>query len=546
MIPVTVPPWARLSVLFFVAIIGAQPAASRAADAPQMERGRGLYLQHCFYCHQADGQGSPGTFPALAKSDFLMADRVRAIRILCEGIGGEIVVNGEKYNGRMPVPVLDDAQAADVLTFVLNSWGNSAPAANAAEIKAVRAKSRFPTYEALLKAADFAPLPKPPKGWALREVARLPASPTRLASDGTGKVLYALALNGDVFRVDVATGNVRPLFRAKNYLDAKLGEAQALGMTMDKKRRLYIVVNQQNEAERPVQCEVTIFRTTDEIGGDPFAPQSWLQTKYPFGHGPFNHGVNHIEVGPDGKLYVSSGARTDGNEKSSDPRFSSEGETPLTACLWRIDPDAAQPKIEIHARGLRNTYDFCWDDKGRIIGTENGPNADAPEELNVIEPGGHYGFPFQFADWKNKPYPHTPATPVNLKITLPVLNLGPAAGGSPQQAMSTFDPHSSPSGVVWLDNQFPVGWRGTVLVARYGNMATLEKDAGFDLLQARLEMKGGRWQSSFTTVLAPLARPIDLHLGPGKVFIAEYTRTTDQKSGLPMLSGRILEMSVQK
>ena len=533
---------ARLLVL----LVTAQSAALLAADAPLLERGRALYLQHCFYCHQADGQGSPGTFPALAKSDFLLADRARAIRILCEGIGGEIVVNGEKYNGRMPVPVLDDAQAADVLTFVLNSWGNTAPDVSAEEVKVVRAKTRFPTYEALLKAADFAPLPKPPKGWALREVARLPASPTRLASDGKGKVLYALALNGDVFRVDVATGNTRPLFRAKNYLDTKLGEAQALGMTMDSQRRLYIVVNQQNETARPVQCEVTIFRTTDEVGGDPFAPKSWLQTKYPFGHGPFNHGVNHIDFGPDGKLYVSSGARTDGNEKSSDPRFSSEGETPLTACMWRIDPKAATPKIEIHARGLRNTYDFCWDDQGRIIGTENGPNADAPEELNVIEPGSHYGFPFQFADWKNKPYPHTPNTPEKLKITLPVLNLGPAAGGAAQKPMSTFDPHSSPSGVVWLGNSFPAAARGSVLVARYGNMASLDKDVGFDLLQARLEKKDGRWQAVFSTLLAPLARPIDLHLGAGKVFIAEYTRTTDQKSGLPMLPGRILELSVQK
>ncbi len=532
-------------VAMWMFVLARPVVGASAVDEAQFARGRALYAQHCFYCHQTDGQGSPGTFPPLAKSDFLLADRARAIRIVCEGLGGKIVVNGISYEGRMPVPVLDDAAAADVLTFVFNSWGNVAPALNAQEVKVVRAKTRFPTYDALLKAADYAPLPPAPRGWALREVSRLEASPTRMASDGKGRVLYTLAQNGDVFRVDVASGRSRPLFRAKNYLDARLGEPMALGLVMDPKRRLYVVVNQQNESVRPVQCEVTIFRTTDELDGDPFAPQAWFKTRYPFGHGPFNHGVNHIDVGPDGKLYVSSGARTDGNEKSGDPRFSSEGETPLTACLWRLDPNAASPKVEIYARGLRNTYDFCWDDRGRIIGTENGPNADAPEELNVIEQGGHHGFPYQFADWQAKPYPHTPDAPRGLKITLPVRNLGPAAGGSASRAMSTFDPHSSPSGVVWLGEGFPEPMRGTILVARYGNLASLKKDVGFDLLQAKLERKGDRWQASIQTLLAPLARPVDLHLGPGKVFIAEHARATDNASGLPMLPGRILELSAQ-
>src|SRR5437879_6153610 len=70
-----------------------------AADVsqPLVERGKQLYQQHCFICHQASGQGAPGIFPPLAKSDFLMADKPRSIRILCEGLNGKITVNGRDY-----------------------------------------------------------------------------------------------------------------------------------------------------------------------------------------------------------------------------------------------------------------------------------------------------------------------------------------------------------------------------------------------------------------------------------------------------------------
>jgi glucose/arabinose dehydrogenase len=105
----------------------------------------------------------------------------------------------------------------------------------------------------------------------------------------------------------------------------------------------------------------------------------WLRTAYPFGVGPYNHGASHIEQGPDGFLYVSNGARTDGNEAGQSDLYFKGGEVPLTAALWRIDPEATEPKIEVFARGLRNTYHFTWDHAGRLLGVENGPDADAPE-----------------------------------------------------------------------------------------------------------------------------------------------------------------------
>ena len=247
-------------------------------------------------------------------------------------------------------------------------------------------------------------------------------------------------------------------------------------------------------------------------------------------------------------IYVSSGSRTDGNEPGQDTHYFQGGEVPLTACLWRLDPRAEKPEVEIFARGLRNPYGFCWNNQGEMFATDNGPDADAPEELNLVERGKHYGFPYQFSDWSTKPYAYTPEKPAGVEFTFPVANLGPAGGAAEGKPLSTFDPHSSPAGIVFLGNDFPAEYRGTFLVARFGNLIKTTKDSGFDVLQMRLRKNAqGRYESQTTSLLAPLGRPIDVHLaGQGKIYICEYTRQTDNKAEVGMLPGRILEMSVKR
>lgn len=83
-----------------------------------------LFNNYCQSCHQAGGKGLAGSFPPLAKSDYLNADPLRAIDILLKGKTGEVIVNGQKYNGVMPSLDFDDKNVASVLTYVLNSWGN--------------------------------------------------------------------------------------------------------------------------------------------------------------------------------------------------------------------------------------------------------------------------------------------------------------------------------------------------------------------------------------------------------------------------------------
>lgn len=91
----------------------------------KMEFGKATYMRTCFACHQGEGQGIPKVFPPLANSDYLNADVYRAIDIVLHGKSGEITVNGEKYNSVMTSQDLTDEEAANVLTFIYNSWGNS-------------------------------------------------------------------------------------------------------------------------------------------------------------------------------------------------------------------------------------------------------------------------------------------------------------------------------------------------------------------------------------------------------------------------------------
>ena len=88
--------------------------------------------------HQPTGQGVPNVFPPLAGSDFLNADKGRAISIIIHGKQGEVVVNGVKYNNSMPPFPLSDRDIANVLTYIYNSFGNSGVEVTPDEVKAQR------------------------------------------------------------------------------------------------------------------------------------------------------------------------------------------------------------------------------------------------------------------------------------------------------------------------------------------------------------------------------------------------------------------------
>ena len=84
------------------------------------------------------------------------------------------------------------------------------------------------------------------------------------------------------------------------------------------------------------------------------------------------------------------------------------------------------------------------------------------------------------------------------------------------------------------------------MLARFGNMEKLARDAGFDVLQATLSRDAaGKYQAHVRTLLSPLGRPIDVHLGGrGKIFVLEYSRATNNTMSYA-LPGRVLELAVK-
>lgn len=89
-----------------------------------MADGEEIYQDFCLQCHLDTGKGVSGVFPPLVESDYLMNNIDLSIRGVKYGISGPIVVNGEEYDGVMQNQGLDNEEIADVMNYILNSWGN--------------------------------------------------------------------------------------------------------------------------------------------------------------------------------------------------------------------------------------------------------------------------------------------------------------------------------------------------------------------------------------------------------------------------------------
>ncbi len=141
-------PLMRLLLLRSLSLAGLlmSTAVARAAEsadelAAAMSRRQSLFAANGAICHGATGDGVTTIYPPLAKSDWLAANRSAAIRAIVAGLGEEITVNGRGFRGQMPAIILDDAPVADVLTYVVNSWGNIGGRVTADNVAAVRALS---------------------------------------------------------------------------------------------------------------------------------------------------------------------------------------------------------------------------------------------------------------------------------------------------------------------------------------------------------------------------------------------------------------------
>ena len=129
--------FAAISSIILLSSFQKKPAFDLKAS---MARGRETYVTYCVSCHMDQGEGIEGVYPPLAKSDYLMADKNRAVRQVLYGATGEMKVNGKVYNAEMTGFDLNDQEASDLVNYIRNSFGNKGGALTPDQVQPLRKK----------------------------------------------------------------------------------------------------------------------------------------------------------------------------------------------------------------------------------------------------------------------------------------------------------------------------------------------------------------------------------------------------------------------
>jgi len=96
----------------------------RIAEQNLQQARKEIYNDFCIQCHGANGKGDGKNFPPLDGSDWLTKKRTQSIHAVKFGQSGAIVVNKIKFNNVMPAMGLSNEEVADVMNYIMNSWGN--------------------------------------------------------------------------------------------------------------------------------------------------------------------------------------------------------------------------------------------------------------------------------------------------------------------------------------------------------------------------------------------------------------------------------------
>jgi glucose/arabinose dehydrogenase len=168
------------------------------------------------------------------------------------------------------------------------------------------------------------------------------------------------------------------------------------------------------------------------------------------------HYTRTIGFDKSGKLYVAIGSSCNLCE-DDDPRRT-------TMMVYNADGSGGRP----YAKGLRNAIGFDWDPGTGILwaddmGEDNLGEEKPADEINRIEDGKHYGWPY-FID-NNSP---------NSALTDAKRPLKPEEATPPALGLAA---HSSPIDLrFYTGDAFPAPYRGAMFVALHGSSAKSRKE----------------------------------------------------------------------
>lgn len=217
------------------------------------------------------------------------------------------------------------------------------------------------------------------------------------------------------------------------------------------------------------------------------------------------HFTKTVEFGPDGKMYVSMGSSCNVCVEKDERR----------ATILVYSPDGKDGKV--YASGLRNSVGLTLHpDTGALWATDNGRDwlGDnlPPEEVNVIEEGKDYGWPYCYGDKIPDPDFKEPGKCTD--TVKPVVKM---------QA------HSAPLGLVFYDgDMFPDEYKGDLFVAYHGSW-NRNVPTGYKVV--RIKMKNGQpdgindFASGWLQGKKRSGRPVDVLVGPsGELFVSDDMR----------------------
>lgn len=130
--------------------------SSQKLDPALLKTGRQQFLL-CGACHGQNGEGTAAG-PPLAGSEWVNGPEENLIRIQLRGLQGPIKVKGQEYHfpaGMAALAYQNDEQIAAVLTYIRNSFGNSAPPVTAASVAALRSEVGKPPVTAAELVSPF-------------------------------------------------------------------------------------------------------------------------------------------------------------------------------------------------------------------------------------------------------------------------------------------------------------------------------------------------------------------------------------------------------
>jgi alcohol dehydrogenase (quinone), cytochrome c subunit len=122
------------------AVVYDNATTDKLRNSPATQPGAAIYASDCASCHGFDAKGFTSYMPALTGNPVVLDENPSSlINVVLNG-SVPLVAKGTPDAYRMPQfrQQLSDQDAADVITFMRNRWGNQAPAVAAAQVAKLR------------------------------------------------------------------------------------------------------------------------------------------------------------------------------------------------------------------------------------------------------------------------------------------------------------------------------------------------------------------------------------------------------------------------